>query len=95
MDEAQARAVLQIIIINANDRRDGYLTESYASLLGRAGALVGAHLEGVSEKRARSVMERAHRAAVGRGLSLPLIEPAEAAAVVLRAASKPAARTSK
>lgn len=95
MDEAQARELLQIVILDTNDRRDGYLATSYGSLLGRAAALVGAHSDGVSETRARSVLARAHRAAVERGLSAPLIEPAEAASAVLRAASKAASRQRK
>ena len=88
MTADEARALLTITVLDFQDVRDRYKAETYQTLLTRAFALVGVKADGVPEPRAKTILTRAHRAAVNRGLYASPILPAQAAAAVLRAATR-------
>ena len=84
----EARDLLHIVVLDANDIRDGFRAETYENLLARAFVVIGMEPDGIPEPRAKTILTRAHRAAVGRGLYASPVEPAQAAAAVLRAARR-------
>ena len=83
----QARALLSAIILDADDIRDRFRTETYRDLLARAFALVDLPSGNFPEAKSRAILARARRAASRRGLYANPIDPAVAAARVLRSAS--------
>ena len=87
MTAAEARAILTITVLDYQDVRDRFKAESYKDLLARAAAIVGVNMDGTPEPRAKTILRRAYRAAVDRGLHESPIPPAEASAAVLRAAT--------
>ena len=88
MTQDEARDLLRIVVLDANDVRDGFLAEGYGALLARAFVVIGVGPDGVPEPRAKTILTRAHRAATKVGLYASPVEPAEAAATVLRSAKR-------
>ena len=88
MTDALARAILTAVVHHRSDIRDHYSSETFRDLLRRTFALVGLPLGDFGEDKSRTILARAHRAATTRGIYGCLIDPAEAASAVLRAAAR-------
>ena len=84
----QATSLLNCVIMDANDIRDGYSNKSYAESLSDAFAVTGIKPDKTpSEGRAKAIINRAGRAAKGVGIFGDRRPPARAVVGVLRAAA--------
>ena len=87
----QARELIAAVVLDANDIREGWRSESYSSVLERAHEIAGVkHAKPISERRAKSVLTRAHKAASVIGFYSDPIQQAAAVSAVLAAAARAA-----